>query len=221
MKRELIAIFKRWGMPDSIRVDNGHPFGDPQRVTIPVIALWLASIGIRTIWNRPCRPTDNACVERMQGTTSRWAEVRKAKNLAQLQKRLDYFTELQRGIYRVDRLDKRTRMEAYPLLKEQRRPYLSEGFDVKRAYALLAQMSFVRKVATNGRITLYEQGYQVGKQWRHQSVQIQLDAVTREWIISDAKGETIRRQKARQLSPRDIWKLSISQKTKSFCRSKS
>ena len=200
-------------MPDRIRVDNGQPFGDPQRMSVPVMALWLAALGIDTIWNRPGRPTDNACVERMQGTTSRWAEVSTTQNLKQLQQKLDYFTTLQRSSYGVDRLKGRTRIEAHPALKQQRRAYLSEAFKAKRAYALLAQTRFVRKVNTNGRISIYEQGYQVGKQWRSQQVQIQLDAQTREWIISDAVGNTIRRQKAKRLSPADIRKLSISQRT--------
>lgn len=200
-------------MPDSIRVDNGQPFGDPQRVSVPVMALWLAALGVDTIWNRPGRPTDNACVERMQGTTSRWAEVSKAKNVKQLQQKLDYFTTFQRMSYSVDRLSGRTRIEAHPALNQQRRSYLSEGFNVKRAYTLLAQTRFVRKVNNNGRISIYEQGYQVGKQWRNQRVQIQLDIQTREWIISDALGNTIRRQKAKRLSPTDIRKLSISQRT--------
>lgn len=213
MQRKLIAIFKRWGMPDAIRIDNGQPFGDPQRVTIPPLALWLLAINVRPIWNRPRRPTDNACVERMQGTTSRWAEVRRVENLEHLQQRLDRFIKLQREHYRVDRLQGQTRLEAYPAVKQPRRPYLQDGFDARRVYAFLAQCSFVRKVASNGRITIYEQGYQVGAAWRHQRVQIQLDASTREWIIRDAQGQIIRRQKAKRLSPRDIRKLTVTQRT--------
>jgi transposase len=213
MQRKLIAIFKRWGMPESIRIDNGHPFGDPQRVTIPPLALWLIALNIRPIWNRPRRPTDNATVERMQGTTSRWAEVRRVDNLEQLQERLDRFVTLQREHYRADRLQGQTRLEAYPALKQPARRYLQDGFDANRVYAALAQSCFVRKVGSNGRITIYEQGYQVGTAWRHQSVQIQLDAQTRQWIIRDGRGQVIRRHKAKQLSPRDIRKLTVTQRT--------
>src|SRR3954468_7857520 len=64
--------FEQWGLPTHIRVDNGKPFGDPQRCSIPELALWLTGLGIEVIWNRPRTPKDNAKVERMQATTSRW-----------------------------------------------------------------------------------------------------------------------------------------------------
>ena len=68
-------VFQRWGMPVLIKVDNGQPFGDPQKKTIPVLALWLMSLKIKVIWNRPRQPRDNAKVERMQGTSKRWVDL--------------------------------------------------------------------------------------------------------------------------------------------------
>lgn len=68
-------------------MDNGHPFGDPKLESVPVLALWLIAYGVPVIWNRPRKPTDNAKVERMQGTSGRWVEPEKCNSLIELQKR--------------------------------------------------------------------------------------------------------------------------------------
>lgn len=177
------------------------------------MALWLKGHQVETIWNRPARPTDNACVERMQGTTSRWAEVRQARSLEKLQHQLEQVITFQREHYPVKRLCAQTRLEAYPALNKPRRSYDQEHFDAQKAYAYLADVQFVRKVSANGRITVYEHGYQVGKKWSQQKVLVHLDSLTREWIIRDAQGELIRTQQAKQLSPDDIRNLSISRRT--------
>ena len=45
----LIDSFQNWGKPKSIRVDNGHPLGDPQRKSISTIGLWIIACGIDLI----------------------------------------------------------------------------------------------------------------------------------------------------------------------------
>ena len=92
----LICIFKRWGLPMAMKVDNGAPFGDPLRKSIPVLGLWLIALDIEMIWNRPSQPTDNAKVERMQGTSGRWAEADRCNNLLQLEDRLADVAQIQR-----------------------------------------------------------------------------------------------------------------------------
>ena len=84
----LITIFKNWGVPQWLKVDNGRPFGDPRRETIPALALWLIALGIKVIWNRPRTPQDNAKVERSQGVLSHWTEFEKATDYFDLQIRL-------------------------------------------------------------------------------------------------------------------------------------
>jgi transposase InsO family protein len=64
-------MFHQWGQPQCLRVDNGLPFGDPGSDLVPVLSLWLIGLGIDVLWNRPYQATDNAKVERMQGTMRR------------------------------------------------------------------------------------------------------------------------------------------------------
>ena len=63
VRQKLIELFQQWGMPLSIRVDNGMPLGDPQRKSIPELSLWILAKNIEVIFNRPRQPTDNAKVE--------------------------------------------------------------------------------------------------------------------------------------------------------------
>ena len=46
----LISVFKQWGQPQAIKVDNGRPFGDPGSDLVPVMALWLIGLGIDVVW---------------------------------------------------------------------------------------------------------------------------------------------------------------------------
>ena len=62
IRDELIKTFHTWGKPQSVRLDNGRPLGDPQRKSFPTLGLWLTALGIEVIYNRPRRPTDNASV---------------------------------------------------------------------------------------------------------------------------------------------------------------
>src|SRR3954471_11276520 len=107
--------FEQWGLPAHIRVDNGKPFGDPQRCSIPELALWLTGSGIEVRWNRPRTPKDNAKLERMQATTSR--------NCTELQAKLDRAAIVQRERYQLRRVGPKSSKELYPELWTNSRTY--------------------------------------------------------------------------------------------------
>lgn len=207
----LISIFERWGVPQAIKVDNGQPFGDPQRKSIPVLGLWLISLDITMIWNPPRKPTENAKVERMQGTSGRWAEVDRCANYEQLALRLADVALVQREQYEVSRLGYQTRKARYPQLFEVIPIDAHEQFDARRAYAYLAQTRLVRRVGSNGRVSLYGYGYQVGYPYRGQEVGVGFNADTCSWIFYDGQDRLIREILAKALTPEHIWSLSVSQ----------
>jgi len=211
LRNRLIAVFQRWGMPLSIKVDNGQPFGDPQKKSIPVFALWLISLQIRVIWNRPRQPRDNAKVERMQGTSKRWVDLDRCADRADLQRHLDEVARLQREHYEVSRLAFKTRKAAFPALFSIERPYLCAGFEARRAYGFLSKTQLVRKVGGTGRIRLYGHGYQVGRAYSRQDVAIGFDAQELLWLVYDEQGHLIKSVPAKCMSPAHIWSLSVSQ----------
>ena len=202
-------------MPVLIKVDNGQPFGDPQKKTIPVLALWLMSLKIKVIWNRPRQPRDNAKVERMQGTSKRWVDLDRCTSRADLQRRLDEVARLQREHYEVSRLAFKTRKATFPALFVIHRPYLCDGFDAGRAYRFLSKTRLVRKVGGNGRISLYGHGYQVGLPYRRQEIAIGFDSESLMWLVYDEQGQLIKRLPAKCLSPAHIRSLSVSQRAES------
>ena len=67
------GVFARWGLPQGIRVDNGHPWGLNSGLP-PALALWLLGLGVRMAWIPPCEPQYNGKVERSNGVTKQWAE---------------------------------------------------------------------------------------------------------------------------------------------------
>lgn len=211
----LIGVFQRWGMPLYVKVDNGQPFGDPQKKTIPALALWLISLDVGVIWNRPRQPRDNAKVERMQGTSGRWVDLDRCADREQLAQALAQVALVQREHYEVSRLNFKTRTVVFPALFEIQRPYLSQGFDAARVYRFLSKTTLVRKVSSTGRIRLYEHGYQVGFKYKGEQVAIRLDAEALDWLVCNRQGEQIKRLPAKCLSPAHIWSLSVSQRTRS------
>ena len=137
----LIEYFQIWTIPKAIRTDNGLPFGVPSRDVVPIMSLWLKAWGIIPILNRPRRPTDNAKVERAQGTTSRWAEVNNCANLNILHQQLDEVCCLQREKYLVTRLGNVTRARLHLSLQAKPRPFEEAVFDEEMAYNHLSKMT--------------------------------------------------------------------------------
>lgn len=213
MQQALIDLFRRWGQPQCIRVDNGLPFAEPGSDVIPVLALWLIGLGVEVLWNRPRQPTDNAKVERMQAVTAHWAEPRQCASREVLQQHLDAAAELQRCHYRVRRLCGRTRSEAYAGLLAGGRPYQEATFDLERVLHFLAQGQWVRKVGQTGQIDFYGQRWSVGRRYRRQRVSLRLDLDERCWVVRDEEGREIKRLSASFLTAENIWRLSLSQRT--------
>jgi hypothetical protein len=111
--------FTEWGLPDRIRLDNGHPWGSWNDLP-RALALWLIGLGVGVIWNDPCCPEENGTVERTQGVTQQWAEPQRCPGRAQLAPRLEWAVRMQREAYPA--LRGRTRLEAHPELARRRRP---------------------------------------------------------------------------------------------------
>ena len=64
MKATLIKVFKQWGKPKSIQVDNCLPFVTPPRDIPTPLLMWLIGIGIGVQRIRPYQPTDNAVTKK-------------------------------------------------------------------------------------------------------------------------------------------------------------
>jgi hypothetical protein len=207
----LVKTFKKWGLPKTIRIDNGAPMADPQRKRISELALWLTGLGVEVIFNRPRRPTDNAKVERMQQTTKNWADIKNCIHQEQLQAYLNKVICTQRADYKVRRLGNKTRLECYPEIMTNQRKYDENKFDIQKTYEQLAQWQFVRQTSKSGQFSLYGQVYYLGINFAKQYISIKFDAQTKQWNVCDANGIPIRNITAKNMEYNHIWNLSICQ----------
>jgi len=68
VQRQFKEWFKRYGQPETIRVDNGPPFGSTGAGGLSALSVWWLSLGIAVEFIRPGCPQENGAHERMHRT---------------------------------------------------------------------------------------------------------------------------------------------------------
>jgi hypothetical protein len=207
----LRRTFPRWGLPDRLRVDNGHPWGSANDLPTD-LALWLIGVGVKMIWNKPRCPQMNGVVERSQGVTQQWVEPQTLADSDQLQTRLNWAVGIQREIYPA--VAGRSRRAAFPALETPRRCYQIEHEDalwcLDRVDRFLASGLWRRRVGPSGQISLYARDYWVGKRQAGQDVSVRFDPEDRHWVVCDHRGQELRRHAAEQLTRERIIGLRVA-----------
>lgn len=66
--RAFRRVFRRSGLPEIIRVDNGAPFATVGAGGLSALSAWWIGLGIEVEFTRPGCPQDNGCHERMHRT---------------------------------------------------------------------------------------------------------------------------------------------------------
>ncbi len=196
-----------------MRFDNGHPWGTNSPVP-SAFALWLAGLGIRPLFGRPHQSTDNAVVERDHGVLNGWVDPIHCLDFDHFCQTLDHFATLQRERYPLQ--DGRPRLERYPDLAACPRPYLPSAdeqlWSAQPMFEYLATFRFQRKVEVNGRFTLLNRAYSLGRAYRRRTVSIQLDAQTHEWVVYEEDGREIRRFLPKALTYSTLSRMSLTER---------
>jgi len=83
-KKGFMKAFRKYGLPEIIRVDNGSPFASMGPGRLSKLSVWWMSLGISVEFTRPGSPQDNGSHERMHRTmkaeccqppsTNHWAQ---------------------------------------------------------------------------------------------------------------------------------------------------
>jgi hypothetical protein len=207
----LRRAFADWGLPARIRVDNGPPWGATGGLPT-ALALGLIGRGVGLIWNPPRTPRRNGVVERSQGVGQDWAEPATGATAAQLQGRLDEFDRIQRE--EDPAIGGRSRRAAYPRLSHSgrgyHRPREAKQWDLARVLSWLSEPVVARRVAVNGKVSVYDRCHWVGRTHVGRSVWVTLDPEATEWVIMSEAGGVLERAAATELTAQRICRLSVS-----------
>jgi hypothetical protein len=192
VRQVLRSGFCEWEtLPDSVQTDNEMGLGGNPNDPFPSwLSLYLAGLGIKHIFIRSHRPTDQPQIERNHRTLDGLTDDENSRqNIANFQMALEH----ERALYnqqfpaRASDCQQKSPLEAHPALLKPRRPYRPEWepilFDLQRVFDYLATFTFGRKVNRNGQVTLKGLHYTVGLTHAGKDIQVRFDPATREWIF--------------------------------------
>lgn len=94
VKRCLIECFERYGLPEYIRSDNGHPFISLHAMAgLTRLSAWWLKLGITPNRIAPASPHMNGAHERMHRDMKRELQLNPAQTLRAEQERFDYWRQ--------------------------------------------------------------------------------------------------------------------------------
>lgn len=83
------SLFRKNGIPEIIRVDNGSPFASSGPGGLSKLSVWWIALGIEVQFSRPGCPQDNGCHERMHRTMKNECCKPASANVQAQQQRFD------------------------------------------------------------------------------------------------------------------------------------
>lgn len=89
VRKAFAQVFRRYGLPEIIRVDNGTPFASVGALGLSKLSVWWISLGVKVEFTRPGKPSDNGSHERMHRTLKDEATKPASSNLKAQQRRFD------------------------------------------------------------------------------------------------------------------------------------
>jgi len=196
------GAFASWQtLPDALQTDNEVCLGGQPSDPAPShLTLWLVGLGVEHRFIRPNTPTDQAQIERTHRTLDGFVGLPDRRlDLEQLQQRLDIEREQHNRWFpsRASDCAGRPPLLAHPELEVPRRPYRLEWerqlFNEQRVYDYLASIRLERKVSSTGQIQLRGRSCGVGRAVAGQSVIVQCDAETHEWVVHQSNGVEVKR----------------------------
>ena len=86
-------VFREYGLPETLRTDNGPPFATLSTGGLSRLSAWWVRLGIRPERIRPAKPSENGRHERMHRSLKEAVISPPSSNLAAQQQRFDAFVE--------------------------------------------------------------------------------------------------------------------------------
>jgi hypothetical protein len=157
----MAAVFRRRGLPQIIRVDNGAPFAGIGTRNLSRLSVWWLRLGIQVEFTRRAKPQDNGAHEQMHRILKAETASPPAPNLHAQQRRSDRWVRLYNEVRPHESL--RGRVPA-TLYRKSPRPFHEPS---PSAYPL---HWLTRRVRRNGWIKLQGGLRHIGRAFVHQSI---------------------------------------------------
>jgi putative transposase len=107
------ATFRRYGLPNAIRSDNGTPFASQSIAGLSRLSVWWMKLGIKLERTEPASPQQNGRHERMHRTLKAETTRPAGTNMLQQQERFDRFQEIYNNKRPHEALDQRPPADFY------------------------------------------------------------------------------------------------------------
>jgi len=165
VKEQLSDIFRQYGLPERMLMDNGSPWGDDRSNPYTIFTAWLIRLGIQISHGRPFHPQTQGKDERLHRTLNdELLNQLPLVTLGDCQKHFDHWREM----YNHERPHQAIAM-AVPADRYQPSP---RSFPEQLPPILYDPADKVRKVDSSGKISCFGHTFRVGKAFRSYPVAI-------------------------------------------------
>lgn len=130
-------VFREFGLPERMRMDNGHPFGSSGLYGLTGLIVWLIKLGIQIERIKPASPQQNGRHERIHRTIKLETALPPAATPQEQQRRFDAFRRCYNEERPHEALGMRTPAELYkpstrPFPSRIEQPVYPAYFEVRR-----------------------------------------------------------------------------------------
>lgn len=163
VQRQLTAIFRQYGLPERLLMDNGAPWGNDWVTHHTILTVWLLRLDIAVSHGRPRHPQTQGKDERLNRSFK--AEVLSHQVLTDLtdsQVAFDRWVQVYNGIRPHEALQLDTPADHYT---PSPRP-----FPEVLPPVIYDDDAWVRKVDQAGKISFHNRSFRIGKAFRQQRV---------------------------------------------------
>lgn len=163
VRERLVAVFRRYGLPERMLMDNGPPWGDRAGQPYTRFTVWLIRLGVRVSHGRPYHPQTQGKEERFHRTLK--AEVlqgRSFRDLAEMQRAFDRWRQVYNYERPHDALDLTTPGDRYRAS--------ARGFPEHLPAIEYGPGDFVRKVDAAGFVSFKNRPLRIGQAFHGQPV---------------------------------------------------
>ena len=134
---ELDAAFREYGLPWTLRTDNGPPFATRGVAGLSRLAVWLLKLGVRPERITPGKPQENGRHERFHRTLNEETASPPAATVLDQQRRFDEFRRIYNDLRPHEALGQRPPASVYvpssrPMPSRLREPVYPDTMDIRR-----------------------------------------------------------------------------------------